>query len=284
MKTNKLLIVDGHAMLFRFFWGMPARIIGKDGKSMHGAYGMTSAIIYAARKFSPSQIVVCFDPPGPPKKQELLSDYKGNRKTEYASDDEDNPFPQLAYLYPALEFLGIPWVEIDEVEADELIGTLAEKASSEEMESIILSHDQDFFQLINEGTTMFNKRGKTEILWTVAKVNERLGVPPRQVVDFKALTGDPSDNLPGIPRIGAKTAARLLNEFDSAEAIFEGRDGLSLSLRQNIEEHWSRFLKVREVIRIRSDHDVALPTSGFESCAKCEKYNVRQVFQEAGLF
>ena len=216
----KLLIVDGMNLLFQMFFGMPARIMGKGGKSIQGTLGFVGALIKIIKMTEPTHAVILFDGEHENPRNDLLSEYKANRIDYTDVPDEENPFSQLADVYAALDCMGISHCESIDNEADDVIASYA-LTYSETMEIIIASFDSDFFQLINENVNILRYRGDKTAFCDEEFIQEKFGIKPSEYADFKALIGDKADNIKGAEKVGPKTAAQLLKQFGNLGNIIE---------------------------------------------------------------
>lgn len=205
---NKILIVDGSNLLFQMFFGMPARIVNKQGKAIHGTLGFVGALLKIIRKTDPTHIAVLFDGEHPNPRSELSPDYKANRIDYSDAPEEETPFSQLPDVYTALDYMGISYMETTVCEADDLISGYAHTYGPKN-EIIISSLDSDFFQLITSTVSVLRYRGDNTIICTPDYIKENFGILPSQYADFKSLTGDASDNIKGADKVGPKTAAAL---------------------------------------------------------------------------
>ncbi|MCL2421092.1 MAG: flap endonuclease [Defluviitaleaceae bacterium] len=228
----KLLIIDGHNLLFQMFFGMPTRIVGKKGQAIQGTLGFVGATIKMIKKVEPTHIVVLFDGEHDNLRTELSADYKANRIDYSDIPDADNPFSQLEDIYAALDCMGILHTEIVCAEADDVIAAYA-LTYGDKMEIVISSFDSDFFQLISDNVTVLRYRGDKTVLCDISFVQEKFGIPPSLYADFKALTGDTADNIKGADKIGPKTAAILLHQLGSLQGVIKNAD---LIKRQVIRE------------------------------------------------
>lgn len=218
MSGNTLLLVDGHNLLFQMFFGMPARILSRNGKPMQGTMGFVGALLKILRRVEPTHAVVLFDSEQENARAQLDAQYKANR-VDYAQVAEDeNPFSQLADVRASLDFMRIRHTEVGEYETDDVIAAYV-SACLETAQIVISSFDSDFFQLIGDSVRVLRYRGEKTVLCDRAYVRDRCGVEPEQYADFKALVGDAADNIRGADKIGPKTAAKLLADFGSLEQI-----------------------------------------------------------------
>lgn len=247
---EKLLIIDGTNLLFQMFFGMPSKIVNKDGKPIHGILGFIGAFIKIIKMTSPTHIVILFDGEHENSRTELLADYKANRMDYTTVPEENNPFSQLKDIYDALDFLAVKHTEITELEADDVISSYALKYGKD-MEIIISSFDSDFFQLINERVSILRYRGSNTILCETAYIQDKYGILPHQYADFKALIGDASDNIKGAEKIGLKTAAALINQFGSLHEIIINADKISKpSIQESILRNTDRLHNNYKLIKL----------------------------------
>ena len=254
---NTCLLIDGHNLLFQMFFGMPARIVNKDGIPIHGVQGFVGAFIKICRLTSPTHIAVIFDSEHENPRCELDSGYKANRPSYSDLPCGENPFSQLPYIYSALDYMKIPYAEAINCETDDIIAAYTnEYGVSNNM--IISSHDSDFFQLITDNVSVLRYRGQNSVICDKAYIKERFGILPSKYADFKALTGDSSDNIKGADKIGPKTAAFLLSEFGNLDNIIANSDQITKpSIRKSIQESADR-LKINQKL-ITLDGSAALP-------------------------
>ena len=180
--------------------------------------GFVGAAIKMIRMTQPTHLVTLFDGEHPNSRTEMLAEYKANRPDYSQAAESDNPFSQLADIRRALTFMGIRHTEVQELETDDVAASYA-YACGAQMSVVISSFDSDFFQLVSENVRVLRYRGKKSVLCDAAYLKEKLGVDPCRYADFKSLTGDSSDNIKGADKIGPKTAAQLLREFDSLENL-----------------------------------------------------------------
>ena len=215
---NRLLIVDGHNLLFQMFFGMPTRIIGRQGKAVHGVIGFIGAINKLAEAYNPTHLIVMFDGEKQNPRKNILKEYKANRIDYSTVSEEENPFVQLPYIYEALDYMGIKHTETTDCETDDVIASYAIKYGVEN-EVMISSFDSDYFQLINENVRVIRYKGKSSQIFDSNYILEKYGIDPDMYLDWKCLVGDTSDNIPGIRGVGPKTAAKLINTFGGIDSI-----------------------------------------------------------------
>lgn len=247
---ERLLVVDGSNLLFQMFFGMPARIVNGQGKAIQGTLGFTGALLKMIRMVRPTHVTVLFDGEHENPRAALDADYKANRPDFSKVPTEESPFSQIGDVYAALDFLGIKHAETTDCEADDWIAGYA-LALAADAEMVISSFDSDFFQLISERVSVLRYRGKKTVVCTRDSIREKYGIEPGQYADFKSLTGDAADNIKGAEKIGAKTAARLLNEFGTLENILAniGKIGKT-SVRESVQRNAERLRKNQQMIRL----------------------------------
>lgn len=216
------LIIDGHNLLFRMFYGMPGSIKNSKGTEIKAVLGFISGLFKYINKFSPDHILVVFDSETSTiNKVNDYKDYKSNRINYLDVPEEENPFTQLPYIFQVLDYLGIPYKEIREFEADDYIASFCEEYKNQ-YKAIIVSTDQDFFQLVDDNISVFNPNGVEGTMYTPSKIYEKLGVYPKQIVEYKSLIGDKSDNITGIRGVGPKTAQKILSYGSIGEIVQNG--------------------------------------------------------------
>lgn len=253
---NKLLLVDGSNLLFQMFFGMPARILNEEGKAIQGTLGFVGALLKIIRMVEPTHIAVLFDGEHGTERNRLDEAYKANRPEYSKMAEEDSPFSQLQDVYRALDYLKIMHTETIDCETDDWMTEYA-LTYGKENRVYISSFDSDFFQLITENVSVLRYRGDRSMICTPSFVKEKFGIRPDQYADHKTLTGDASDNIKGIPKVGPKTATALLNRFGSIEEILKRLDEVDRkSLREMLTEHRERLLLNRELIKLRSGYSL----------------------------
>ncbi len=238
--TQRLLLVDGSNLLFQMFYGMPSRIVGKNGKAIQGTLGFVGALLKIIRLTQATHVAVLFDGEHENDRTALDASYKANRTDYSAIPEEESPFSQLPDIYAALDHLKIRHCETTDCEADDVIASYALTLGNEH-KLVIASMDSDFFQLITEHISVLRYRGDHTQICTPTYVKEKFGILPNQYADFKALVGDPADNIKGAEKIGVKTAARLLNAFGTLDGILSASssikpDTVRTSLLKNAEK------------------------------------------------
>ncbi len=272
----KMVLVDGTALIYRAYYAIPSNLCTSTGIHTNATYGFANMFrkIFAARK--PDFGAVIFDAPGSTFRDERYADYKATR--EAMPEQLTGQLPWIDKLVDAFRF---PRYRVPGYEADDVIGTLARAAADRGMEVLIVSGDKDFAQVITERVRMLEPI--REVTFDPELVRKKWGVPPKQFVDFLALTGDKIDNIPGVPGIGAKGAADLLTRFGHLEGIFEHREELTRRQQKALIAHRDDALLSRELATI--DTDVPL-TIGIEQLAlpPPDPENLNALFKELEFF
>jgi DNA polymerase-1 len=247
----KLLVLDGYSLAFRAFFALPTDLATASGTVTNAVYGFTSMLTKVLADEQPDLVGVAFDAPGPTFRDALDPEYKAGR-----AETPDLFRSQLPLIREVLDALQIQVVEEPGVEADDVIATLAEEAKGEGIDVVIVTGDRDSYQLVEDPhvRVLYNKRGVSDYaLYDEAGIFERCGVTPAQYPDYAALRGDSSDNLPGVPGIGEKTAAKLVTTYGDLEGIYEHVDALPPKQRENLGECRDRVFKNREMTVLRRD-------------------------------
>jgi DNA polymerase-1 len=250
-----ILLLDGHSLAYRAFYALPDTLRTQTGQLTNAVYGFTSMLIKLLGDRRPDAIVVAFDKGRDTVRTEAYPDYKANRATP-----PDEFRPQVDLIKQVLGALGIPVVEVAGVEADDVLATLAGRAIAEGFHAFVVTGDRDAMQLVSEDlTVLYTLRGISEMAeMTPAAVEERYGVPPRCYVDVAALRGDNSDNLPGVPGVGDKTAAKLVLRFGDVDGVYAHLDEVSgKKVPAMLAEHEQQVRTNRRIMRLRED--VPLP-------------------------
>ncbi|HLT91301.1 MAG TPA: DNA polymerase I [Woeseiaceae bacterium] len=249
MSSNRLVLVDGSSYLYRAYHALP-RLTTSRGDPTGALFGVLNMINKLAREEPSEHFAVVFDAPGKTFRDSLFEEYKANRPPM-----PDDLSPQVEPLLAAVQAMGLPLLRVDGVEADDVIGTLCRLAKAQGMEVIVSTSDKDMAQLVDDHVTLVNTM--TGSVLDREGVKRKFDVWPEQIIDWIALVGDASDNIPGVPRVGAKTAAKWLNEYGSVEAIIENADAIGGKVGESLRENIDRLKLSRELATIRSD--VALP-------------------------
>jgi DNA polymerase-1 len=238
-KKQKLIIIDGNALLHRAFHALPPTLATRSGQMVNAVYGFTSILLKVFKDLKPTHWVLTFDKAAPTFRHKEYKEYKAHREKQ-----PQDLYDQLPLCKKVVEVFDIPIYEKDGFEADDVIGTISTRLGTDNsgVETIIVTGDLDTLQLIDDNTKVFTlKKGINDtIIYDFKAVKERFhGLKPEQMIDYKALRGDPSDNIPGVKGIGEKGAINLLNEFGTIENLYKniGSDKIKDSIRKKLKEY-----------------------------------------------
>ncbi len=277
---DRLLLVDGMNLLFQMFYGMPARITDKNGFPIQGILGFVGALNKIIRLTSPKHIVVIFDGETHNPRTDTAPEYKANRPDYSSVPETETPFCQLKGIFNALDVMGISYCETEGCEADDVIAGYTKAYPDKEI--IISSFDSDFFQLICENVSVLRYRGDKPQLLTPNDIVARLGIPPELYACHKALTGDSSDNIKGVPKIGPKTAAQLLTQFGSLETMLADTSKISRQrIREAVENSKEIILKNYGLILLEGTK--VLPFELGALVYSDSGYSTRDILSKAGI-
>lgn len=232
LNNRQLLLIDGHALLHRAFFALPKSIKSPIGEHTNAIYGTIRQLCSIIPAIKPSHLAVCLDASKEETfRKKYYAGYKATRK-----ETPQELVPQFAMFRAVLESLNIPYFEDPEYEADDLLGTIAQNAIHNQ--TLILTGDHDLLQLVNSRVDVMLLKGRQQtIIVTEENILSEMGYTPDMVVEIKALAGDTSDNIPGVPGIGKKTAIKLLKKFGSLKKIIDNTDHITGKLGANIREH-----------------------------------------------
>ncbi|MHB8732396.1 MAG: DNA polymerase I [bacterium] len=248
-----LLLLDANGLVYRAFFALPY-FTTRDGRPTNAVYGFTTMLLKVLEEQAPTHVAVAFDRPGPTFRHEAFAEYKALRRPM-----PDDLRPQIALAHRVVEVLELPIFEVAGFEADDVIGTLVRRAEAAGFETLIVTGDLDALQLVSPRTkVMMTSRGISEtVIYDEAGVEAKLGVTPVQVPDFKSLKGDSTDNIPGVPGVGDKTAARLLAGGVTVEALLADLNGMSdARLRAKLAEHREQILQSKHIATIATEVDL----------------------------
>ncbi len=251
MTRNRLLLLDGHSLAYRAFYALPvASFATSTGQPTNAVYGFTSMLLNLLRDEQPTHIAVAFDVSRQSFRTERFADYKANRASTPVEFKG-----QVGLIKEVLQALGITAVEAAGFEADDIIATLANQADDGQTEILICTGDRDTFQLVNDSiTVLYPKKGVSEMSrMTPNAIQQKYGLSPRQYPDFAALRGDPSDNLPGVPGVGEKTAEKWIAEFGSLKELVAQAPSLKGKAGESLRENLGQILLNRELTQLQAD-------------------------------
>ena len=249
--AGPLMLLDGMSLAFRAYFALPPDLATSAGIVTNAVHGFTSMLHNLVRDHHPSGLAVAFDLPGGTFRDEVVPDYKGGR-----SETPADLLPQFEMIRSLLGKLAIPVIEAEGFEADDVLATLATEARDRGHDVLLVTGDRDAYQLVEDPhiRVLYNRRGVSDYaLYDEAGIEERTGVRPERYPVLAALRGDPSDNLPGVPGVGEKTAAKLVNEYGDLDTLYSHLDALSPKLRENLVLHEDRVRMNAEVIPLVRD-------------------------------
>jgi DNA polymerase-1 len=270
-------VIDGHSQIFRAYHAMrPGSMTGPDGEPTWATFIFIRMLLKFIRERRPTYLAMAIDGPRAELKRTAeYPDYKANRPPL----PEDFP-PQEAQIFRAIEALGIPMLKAQGYEADDILATIAEQLAGEEMDVVIVSRDKDLDQLVNDHVVLYDPM-KDEML-DAATIETAKGYRPDQAVEVQALMGDSSDNIPGVPGVGPKTAAKLIAKYGTAEAVLEHADEQTPKLSENLLKHAADLRLSRQLVEL--DRDVPIELDLDEMRTEAMDYeNLRPLFEELGF-
>ena len=292
-KKKRLLIIDANSLIHRAFHALPPFSTPK-GEIVNAVYGFLLAFFKAINEFHPDYIAAAFDHPAITKREKKFKEYKAKRVKA-----PDELYAQIPMVKEVLQVFHVPVFEKAGFEADDIIGTIAKLAPKRQvvpvLETIILSGDMDLLQLVDKNTKVYTMRKgiQDSVLFDKKRVQERFGVGPKLVADWKGLRGDPSDNIPGVKGVGEKTATQLLSSLGSLESLYtalkakEEIPGVSLKLRETLVKEKDIAFFSRELATIERDVpiDFSLPDLAWQGFDKkeAEKILLRFDFRTLAL-
>jgi len=252
---ERLMLLDGNGLIYRGYFALPPLTTSR-GDLVNAVFGFCSIVLRGIQDIRPDYVAVAFDLSAPTFRHERFADYKATRQR--MPDDLRNQFPKVREVVKALRF---PVFEMEGYEADDIIGTLSVEAERRELDTTIVTGDLDMLQIVSDRVRLMTTRSGVEntILYDPARINERYGLVPGQMVDYKALKGDTTDNIPGVPGVGEKTAAKLIAEYGSLDALYERLEEVKPEkLREKLREHRDQVFEGQWLSRIVRDLPVKL--------------------------
>lgn len=257
---KKILLIDGSSLIFRAFYAI-INLTTKDGVFVNGVYGFLNMYYKALELIKPTHVFVAFDKGSKTFRHNEFADYKGTR------DKAPNEITyQFGILKDLLSSMNVNYLELDEYEADDILGTIAKLAQKEGFEVDIFTGDRDYLQLVDENILVYlTKKGISEIkLMNNESIFEEYGLSPKQLIDVKALQGDSSDNIPGVKGVGEKTALKLIQEYGNLENLYENLDNLKGKLKENLENEKDKAYLSRHLGEIFLNVPIARNIEDFE--------------------
>ena len=245
------MLLDGYGLVYRGYFALPPLTTSR-GELVNGVFGFASIVLRGIADLQPDYLAVSFDLPGPTFRHEQYAEYKATRQR--MPDDLRDQFPKVREVVKALR---IPVYEMQGYEADDVIGTIVQQLGpNEDLETTIVTVDLDMLQLVTPRVRLMTTRSGVEntIMYDIARIDERFGLRPDQMIDYKSLKGDPTDNIPGVPGVGEKTAAKLIREFGDLDSLFARIDEVvPEKLRVKLLEHREQIAMGHELSRIICD-------------------------------
>jgi DNA polymerase-1 len=269
--SKPLILVDGSSYLYRAFHAMPP-LTNSKGFPTGAIYGVTNMLRSLLTQYDPDFMAVVFDSKGKTFREELYAPYKAHRKAM-----PDELVLQIESLYQLVRALGLPLIMIEGVEADDVIGTLAKIAANQQQKVIISTSDKDLAQLVDQHITLVNTM--TNTMLDPAAVKEKMGVSPEQVIDYLALVGDTSDNIPGVPQVGPKTAVKWLLQYGSLDNIINHASEITGKVGDNLRDFLPRLPLSKKLTTIKLDVDLKLTLTDLKRYSP-DKETLKKLYQE----
>ncbi len=280
MASADLVLIDGSSYLYRAYHALPnlANSHGEATGALHGVLNMVNKLV---REEQATHIGVVFDAPGKTFRDDMFAEYKANRPPM-----PDDLRSQVEPILDVIKAMGLPLLQIKGVEADDVIGTLCERAAAAGLKVLVSTGDKDMAQLVNEHVTLVNTM--SDSIMDRDTVKEKFDVYPEQIIDYLALVGDTSDNIPGVPKVGAKTAAKWLNLYDSVDGIIEHADDIGGKVGESLRESIETLRMSQQLATIKLDVDLPLtiddlqPTPADSSSLKTiyGRYELRSLLRQ----
>ncbi|MDD5700671.1 MAG: DNA polymerase I [Dehalococcoidales bacterium] len=282
-KKPLLLLVDGSALVHRAFHALPPLTAPKTGETVGAVYGFSMMLIKAINDLKPTHYAIAFDRKAPTFRHQMFDQYKAHRPA--MPDELANQFGRVRDVIASFR---IPLFELDGYEADDILGALAQQSSSQDMDTVILTGDADIMQLVSPRVKVYYPRPggsfSDAVLYDEDAVRQRYGVPPSQIADLKALKGDPSDNIPGVPGVGEKTALKLMQQFGSVEDMLDNIDRIEpAKLRDKIKENVEAVKQSKELTTIVRETPVKLDLDECCQLGRYDRARVADIFRELGF-
>lgn len=249
-QTKPLILVDGSSYLYRAYHAMPA-LMNSKGFPTGAVYGMVNMLKRLIADYQPEYLAVVFDTPGKTFRDVLYPAYKATRK-----ETPTDLVLQIEPIYDIIRAMGLPILAIPDVEADDVIGTLAAHATEQQIDTVVSTSDKDLAQLVNQHITLINTMTNTRL--DPPGVKEKFGVPPERIIDYLTLVGDTSDNVPGVPQVGPKTAVKWLAEYGSLDHLIENANSITGKVGENFRAFIPQLPLTKSLVTIKLD--VELPT------------------------
>ncbi len=270
-KSKKtLLLIDSHALIHRAFHAFPPTLTTANGEPINAVYGFAGLLLDVLQKFTPTHVVAVFDSEGPTHRQAEYTQYKANR-----SETDVNLASQFPKVHQLVQLFNMPVVMATGIEADDLIGTIDEQYSGKWAQTVIVTGDRDLLQLVDDDTFVYlaGSSFSQSKLYDAEGVKEKMGVTPAQIADYKGLSGDASDNIPGVRGIGPKSACDLIAEYGSVEKIYENIENVNKKYKQKLIDSQEEAFLSKKLATIHKD----IPISFDFTSAELKNFNVNKV-------
>ena len=272
--AQPLILIDGSSWLFRAFYALPP-LANAQGQPTGMVYGFANMLRKLMKDYAPERIAVVFDPPGPTQRNEIYKEYKANRQE--TPEDLTAQFPHVKTL---IEALGLPLLTIPNEEADDVIGTLTVQARRQKIPVLIVTSDKDMAQLVDGGVQLLDTMKNRTL--DAAGVAEKFGVPPERIVEYLALVGDTSDNIPGVPLVGPKRAAEMLAQFGSLDALIARAAEVKGKVGENLRAALGTIPLARQLATIRCDLKLPLTLDDLVPGAP-DTEKLREIYRRMGF-
>ena len=270
-KKPPLILVDGSSYLFRAFHALPP-LTNSKGQPTGAVYGVINMLNKLVEEYQPEQIAVVFDAKGKTFRNDMYEEYKANRPPM-----PDDLRSQIAPLHELVEALGYPMVIVPGVEADDVIGTYAEHATAQKIDTLISTGDKDLAQLVNDHVTLINTMNN--VVLDEAGVLDKFDVPPSAIIDYLALIGDTADNIPGVPKVGPKTAAKWLKQYETLDNLIAHAGEIKGKVGESLRENLDQLPLSRELTTIKCDVDLELAISDL-AMRPAQTDKLKQIYTE----
>jgi DNA polymerase-1 len=277
------LLLDGHNLLYRAFTSLPRSIVGVDGEPIHGVYGMVGTMLRLVSESGADHVVAAFDEPGTPTfRHRLYPSYQGQRGP-LGGDHAADFTRQIGIVRSLLPPLGVPAPTCPGYEADDIMGTLAMRLAGAGHEALIVSTDRDLLQLVRPGVGVMTPSSPPVVATSDQDVVDRLGVRPAEVTTWKALAGDASDNIPGVPGIGTKTATNLVQQFGTLETMYDRLDAMPKRTASALTMGRDEAFLFRHLVTVVTDLDLPLEVAHLPELALPSDAKAGSILRQAGL-
>src|SRR5680860_325497 len=275
---KRLFLLDAYALIFRGYYALIKNSrINSKGMDTSAIMGFMNSLFDVIKREKPDHLAVCFDKDGSTERVEMFADYKANR-----DETPDAIRTAIPWIQNILKAMHIPCIELSGLEADDIIGTLAKQAEKEDYKVFMVTPDKDFAQLVSENIFMYRpaRMGNGIEIWGIPEVQKRFGVErPEQVIDYLGMMGDASDNIPGLPGVGDKTAKKFIEQFGTMEGLLENTDKLKGKMREKVEESAELGRLSKKLATIIIECDVTFDAEDYE-LSKPDGEKVQELFEE----